>query len=181
MKKLSELEGVSLGIVSKFQPCTAYAVRRMLKESPSSHWRASAGSLYPLLARLERSGLISSQPDEQDGRGRKLLHITPKGLNALREWIQAGAEQDMVSAVSDPIRFRSFFLDTLDTGQQKRFLDEMIVQMQGQLEITEDRVEKYPEAEDFFGHLGSLGAVYVTRARLDWLVFMRQRLTVKSS
>ncbi len=57
-RKLSELEGVSLGIVYKRQACTAYRVRSELKEAPSSHWRASAGSVYPLLNRLEANGLL---------------------------------------------------------------------------------------------------------------------------
>ena len=53
---LSELEGVCLGLVRKHEPCTAYRVRQELKAAPSSHWHASAGSVYPLLARLEDRG-----------------------------------------------------------------------------------------------------------------------------
>ena len=53
IRVLSELEGVCLGLVRKHEPCTAYRVRQELKAAPSSHWQASAGSVYPLLTRLE--------------------------------------------------------------------------------------------------------------------------------
>ena len=91
-RKLSELEGVSLGIIYKQQPCTAYRVRSELKEAPSSHWRASAGSVYPLLARLEAEGLVVTTSDKNDGRGRKLLKVTAEGRKSLQAWVIAGAD-----------------------------------------------------------------------------------------
>ena len=76
---LSELEGVCLGIIRKHESCTAYRVRLELKEAPSSHWRASAGSVYPLLARIEEEGFIETTSDKQDGRGRKYMTVSTMG------------------------------------------------------------------------------------------------------
>ena len=84
IRNLSELEGVALGIIHKHQPCTAYATRMKLRASPSSHWRASAGAIYPLLARLEDEGLIEATEDAGDRRGRMLLTTTPAGRKALK-------------------------------------------------------------------------------------------------
>jgi len=176
LRKLSELEGVCLGIVSKFQPCTAYRVRSILRDSPSSHWRASAGSVYPLLARLDAGKLISTTADENDGRGRKHLKVTPDGRQALRHWIMAGADQELISAISDPVRTRTFFLGMLDVKQRGHYLKELISRMEIHLSETKTRLDHSLEFDDLYGELGSLGAMKVTQTRLEWLKLVRKRL-----
>lgn len=48
----------------------------------------SEGSIYPVLARLERSGLIQGyfEPSPQ-GPPRKYYRILPRGSQALRQWV----------------------------------------------------------------------------------------------
>jgi PadR family transcriptional regulator len=53
-RALTELESCVLGVVWQRGPCTAYTVRR-------EHWSSSAGSIYPVLARLESLGLIDGE------------------------------------------------------------------------------------------------------------------------
>jgi len=176
-RPLSELEGVSLGIIYKQQPCTAYHVRSELKESPSSHWRASAGSVYPLLARLERQGLVSTTTDENDGRGRKLLKVTTQGRQALKAWVVAGADQDLVASVMDPIRSRTFFLDVLSAPKRREYLDQLIALTERHLGQTKDHLVQKKKSDDLYDYLGSLGAMKVTEARLGWLRVVRKRLS----
>lgn len=176
MRKFSELEGVCLGVVYQQQPCTAYSVRRALKQSPSSHWQASAGSVYPLLARLEEARLLKTTADESDGRGRKLLDLTTNGRKALREWIMAGTDPGLIAAIIDPIRSRTFFLSILRPGQQRDFLTQVVDLTEDYLEETKKRLEKTPESDDLYGYLGALGATMLTRARLNWLKEVRDRL-----
>ena len=176
MRKLSELEGVSLGIVWHNRHCTAYRVRRELREAPSSHWRASAGSVYPLLARLEVEGLVASSSDTGDRRGRKRLQVTAEGRRALRKWILAGAHQDPISSVTDPVRSRTFFLDVLSGKQQLRFAKELIVRMEAYLTETKANLATESERDDLYAYLGSLGAMKITEARLEWLRIVLGRL-----
>lgn len=166
---LSELEGVCLGIIYRRQACTAYRVRRDLKEAPSSHWRASAGSVYPLLARLEDEGLVTMTTDTDDGRGRKLLKVMAKGRKALGDWINAGADPEIISSVTDPIRSRTFFLDVLSSSEQLDYLRKAIALTERYLIETQARLEQGSKDDDRYDHLGALGAVKVTEARLDWL------------
>lgn len=174
--KLSELEGVSLGIVARDGPCTAYHVRQELRDAPSAHWRASAGSVYPLLTRLEADELIAAKADAADGRGRKLLRVTRKGRRALARWIQAGAAAEMISAVTDPLRSRMFFLDVLGSDDRGQYLDDLIARLQQYLDDIESRHAADQDSGDRFAYLGSLGAVKTTRARLDWLRVVREQL-----
>ena len=175
-RKLSELEGVCLGIVRKSQPCTAYRVRCALKEAPSSHWQASAGSVYPLLARLEEEGLIVATSDKDDGRGRKLLRVNAAGKRLLEKWILAGTDHELIASVTDPIRSRAFFLDALNAERRVEFIEDLIVQLESYLLETRAHLETRAEADDPYEHLGALGAVRITEARLDWLRTMRGRL-----
>ena len=176
MRKLSELEGVSLGTVFKYQPCTAYRVRCELKDAPSSYWRASAGSLYPLLTRLQDEGLIATELDENDGRGRKLLRVTALGRKSLKEWIMVGIEQGLISSVTDPIRSRAFFLNVLGRHKQIEYLDELISRMENYLSETRAYLETKSKTDDLYEYLGSLGAMKVTAARLDWLCTVREHI-----
>ena len=173
---LSALEGVCLGIVCKSQPCTAYRVRGGLREAPSSHWRASAGSVYPLLARLEEHGLVSSRPDKADGRGRKLLKITKNGQKSLKQWVMAGADDKRISLVPDPIRSRTFFLDVLKPAQQIELMKDLIARMENYLLKMQAHLESQSESEDLYAYLGALGAMRITEARLDWLKLVHKRL-----
>jgi DNA-binding PadR family transcriptional regulator len=175
-RKLSELEGVCLGIVRRNQSCTAYRVRRELKQAPSSHWQASAGSVYPLLARLAEEGLVESMAGKVGERGRKLLKITEQGRRSLRKWVSTPMDHDLISSVTDPIRSRMFFLDVLNAKQRSGLVDTLIEQMETYLVETEDHLEKITAAEDLYGRLAAVGAVKITAARLEWLRVVREKL-----
>ena len=177
MRKLSELEGVSLGIIYKLQPCTAYRVRCVLKDSPSSHWRASAGSVYPLLTRLEAENHVSAVIDKGDGRGRKFLTLSNQGLASLRKWVGDGTQTELVSAIFDPIRSRMFFLQVLNADERKSYVDKLIVLMETYLASIIERHEQGKEIEDDFDRLGAMGAIMGTEARLEWLKVVRKQLT----
>lgn len=177
MRILTELEGVCLGIINKQQPCTAYRVRCRLKEAPSSHWRASAGSVYPMLERLQQEEFLTSERDVDDGRGRQLLSVTQTGRKALKVWLLAGNERDLIASVTDPIRSRSFFLDLLPAQRRKKFIDELIVKMEDYLAETEQHLALKSASSDRDEYLGSLGAVKITEARLEWLELVREHLT----
>ena len=174
---LSELEGVCLGLVRQHDPCTAYKVRQKLKEAPSSHWQASAGSVYPLLTRLEEEGLITTTSDKADGRGRRMLSITKQGRASLKKWMLAGSSQALISSVTDPIRSRMFFLDVLGESQRTAYLDQLISEMESYLAETKKHLEETSKTDELFDYLGSLGAVKITEARLEWLRVVRKRLS----
>lgn len=179
-RQLSELEGVCLGIVSGHAPCTAYRVRSELLASPSSTWCASAGSIYPLLNRLEKEGLVIASTDKNSGRNRKLLKVSSIGNKALRTWIMAGADSKLVSAVSDPIRSRMFFLSSLQPTERETYLNHVIAKMETLLAKANENLTLEAKVDDVYVFLGSLGALKVIETRLEWLKLVRQ-LSAKSN
>ncbi len=165
---LKELEGAVLGFVYRSGPCTAYQVRQFLRDSPSSHWQGSAGSIYPLLERLERDGLIAGADDQTDGRARRELSVTSNGKSALKEWIKAGSQEDLIAQVSDPVRTRMFFWDVLTPREQKALAEEMLRELEAFLALSEDRL-KCIKGAPLSVRLGAKGAVLTNRARVQFM------------
>jgi len=176
-RKLSELEGVILGIINNSQPCTAYSIRRGLRAAPSSHWRASAGSVYPLIVRLQAEELVFGTPDPADSRGTTLLRITSLGRQALKRWIMAGTDQEIISATADPARSRMFFLRVLSPAERVTYARKMVTAMERYLAEAREDLASKSEQDDLFAYLGSLGAVKSTETRLEWLKMVSKRLS----
>lgn len=129
-----------------------------------------------MLSRLEVDGFLKSDSDSDDGRGRKTLHVTKAGKAAVNAWIMAGSEIDVISSVTDPLRSRSFFLGVLSDKQRAQYLDASINQLEKYLSETKAHLKDRSEEVDQFEYFGSLGAVKVTQARLEWLKSVRKQL-----
>ena len=166
---LKELEGLALGCIFRVGTCSAYQVRQLLKNSPSSHWQGSAGSIYPLLERLEREGLINGQDDTGDGRARRTLSISATGKKALRAWVKAGASGDLITQISDPVRTRIFFLDVLTPRERAGFAEDALAALEEFLDICQNDLDAREDSDSALDRLGALGAVMSNRARVAYL------------
>ena len=154
-------------------------MRMELGASPSSHWRASAVALYPLLARLEKDGLIRSTKDADDGRGRKLLTITSSGKKALKAWIKEIANPDLISEVFDPLRSRIFFLGALANAEQISFAENVLGALDRHLADTRKHLLERSASEDLFEHLGAMGGVMNAESRIEMLKAVLARIRIK--
>ena len=168
MAKLTELEGVVLGLVHRLQPCTAYAVRMALSRSPSTYWSGSSGSVYPALKRLENTRLLESTADASDGRSRRLIGLTRAGRAALETWVMGASDPEVVSCVFDPVRARAFFLEILRPRDRARFASECLSALEKYMEVTRAELAA-TEDERPLESLANLGAVRDARARVDWM------------
>lgn len=65
-------------------PAYGYSIQKRLREASGNLVRLQAGTLYPLLHRLEDKGLISSRWDATTGRDRKWYAMTKKGTRRLQ-------------------------------------------------------------------------------------------------
>jgi PadR family transcriptional regulator, regulatory protein PadR len=71
-------------------PLYGYLIQKRLREASGNLVRLQAGTLYPLLHRLENGGAIVSRWEQSGGRDRKWYELTDKGRRLLRhqavEW-----------------------------------------------------------------------------------------------
>ncbi len=169
MRELTELEGCVLGLVWELGPCTAYALRQELLQSPSPYWSGSAGAIYPLLGRLERQRLVRAK-DQATGRRRsKGYELTPAGFRHLVRWLGPPLSDETAGVPMDPLRTRVRFLGALTPARRAAFLADAEARMRDGL----TRMEKAhgatgPKANRYEG-LNERGAVAMMRARLDWV------------
>ena len=72
------------------RPLYGYLIQKRLREASGNTIRLQAGTLYPLLHRLESAGAIASRWDKSTGRERKWYDLTEKGRRRLQhqaaEW-----------------------------------------------------------------------------------------------
>ncbi len=87
-RDLTTLEYVVLGLIG-VEPQSGYSIITMM-ESGVHRWSASPGSIYPMLKRLERQGIIMGELDiVYETRPRKLYRLTPAGEALLDGWLRS--------------------------------------------------------------------------------------------
>lgn len=169
--RLTELESCTLGVIRQHQPCSTYKVRSIFAASHTTEWSASAGSLYPVIERLQRLKLVKLARAE-GGRGRRDLSLTLKGERALQSWMLE-LQEWTARATPDPIRTRSCFIEFLPSLEQRaEFLEQaeaLTRAMIGELETALAAVAAKRDADYF----SMLGAHYQLEARLRWLGALR--------
>ena len=69
----------------KSGPLHGYAVIQALRERSQEVFDLPEGTVYPVLHRLERAGLLSSKWDDETGRRRRVYQLTKSGRRAMRQ------------------------------------------------------------------------------------------------
>jgi len=176
MREATELESTVLGVVWLRGPCTAYVVRQEFLSSTSSHWSGSAGSIYPLLRRLEEAGLIRSR-EHNWGRGaKKEFSITPKGLKSLQAWVGPALPEWTAAPTFDPVRTRLSFLGVLPPKERKHFLQQAQRNLDAEIARAREAIEEFDREGDPYEHLVFLGTLYELEGRRKWLGDVTKRL-----
>jgi DNA-binding PadR family transcriptional regulator len=118
-RALTELEGAALGAVARDGPCTSYAVKELFRASPSEFWSGSAGSIYPLMKRLEQRGLVASESGSTGRRGHRTYRATARGRRAFARWM---TDAERTAAMGfDPLRTRLVFVGQLSARVRTEF------------------------------------------------------------
>ena len=159
---LSELEGAILLEVHLRHRRTAFEVRKVFLQSPTSDWSGSAGAIYPAIARLERNGLIV-RTQTPDGRGTRILSLTKTGVDALHEW---ATSPDLATRItSDPFRTRVDYLKALPAPERRAALAQIRNAMTHLLAVIDEQISADNPAKTEANNL----ARDLLTARLDWL------------
>lgn len=81
------LDLMVLGVLAD-GPQYGYSIQQRLREASRGQVNAQAGTLYPLLHRLEQEGLIRARWDDDSGRRRKWYELTRSGRAQLKRQAQ---------------------------------------------------------------------------------------------
>jgi len=176
-RPLTELEGTVMSVLRARQPCTPYQVRRAFLDSPSPHWSGSAGAIYPLFVRLERAGLLRSEPHATGSRKSRLYRMTQAGRRALVRWMGPPVADEVVGVPPDPLRARIALLAFSPPAHQRRYLREI------ERRLTE-MIARARQADsgltgDVYSERMSRGAIMMQEERLKWIRALRRGLGTK--
>lgn len=168
---LTDNEGALLALVLRRQPMTAYQIGKFFAVSPVHTFNTSKGKLYPMIRRLERSGMLAGEEVAGDQRGTQRFVCTEAGRAALRDWVgSVRAEHELLH---DPLRKKMQAFDLLTRGEQLEWIETARAQLQAKLR----EVEAWPpETDGPFGDLIRDNARSALAGRIDWLERARARL-----
>lgn len=140
---ISELEASVLGLVYEgFR--YGYELEKIIEERNMRHWTEIAfSSIYYVLKRLEKKGLITSENERVRGRTRKVYTITPLGKTEMKE-----KTKELISnyhPLTDPFHLGIGNLDKLThkeiitgLGSYAESLDEQVRFYKGRLAVMEN-------------------------------------------
>ncbi|WP_066187283.1 PadR family transcriptional regulator [Gracilibacillus timonensis] len=93
MKAYNDTTYAILGILTT-EYRSGYEIKQFIDNSLHHFWKISYGQIYPTLKRLEQDGLATIDITAHSGRpDRKAYHLTQKGKEILREWLEKPIQQ----------------------------------------------------------------------------------------
>lgn len=109
-RELTTLEYIALGLIS-IEPQSGYSIISTL-ETGVSRWSASPGSIYPILKRLEKQGLITGELEiVYETRPRKMYRLTPLGGRVLDDWLRGPLRWSEVLEERDIVLIKFLFME----------------------------------------------------------------------
>jgi len=141
---ITNLEAVVLGIICE-KPSYGYEIEATIQDRSIRLWTDIAfSSIYYVLRRLEKQGLIDSTRDEVDGRLRKIYRATPHGekMMAARLGESLSTLEKPLSAFNLGVGFmgRLGLTQSLDyLEQRKKTIKERLDSYRDALQVIEAR------------------------------------------
>lgn len=109
--RVSLLGYALLGLLHQKQG-SGYALRKTFATTPMGTFSDSPGAIYPALRRLERQGLVRGRVEQSAGLRRKqTFRLTPRGLAALKEWLELPLTREDVVRGMNEVMLRFAFMD----------------------------------------------------------------------
>ena len=137
MSSLTPTARVILGMLKLGVP-TGYDIKKVIDSSTRFFWTASFGQIYPELKRLQKAGLVRSRQEPRGKVKRTVYELTPKGEEALREWLTDSEE--VLFEIRDESLLRLFFSDLLSK-------DEVLANVRMQQQVFELVLARFREIE----------------------------------
>ena len=87
MAREKRIDMVILGLLFH-EDLTGYDIKKRIDGAISFFWKGSFGNIYPALKDMQNRELIQSSDTSVGGREKITYHITNKGKEALRQWLE---------------------------------------------------------------------------------------------
>jgi DNA-binding PadR family transcriptional regulator len=112
------MEYVILGLLA-LRAMTVYEINKALERGVSLFYSASFGSINAAIGKMLEKGWISGEEKVENGRNKKIFHLTPAGREAFQDWLNADIEAEKVK---DPGLTRLYFMGFAPAQERIRIL-----------------------------------------------------------
>jgi len=100
----SGLDILVLSIIRNREGISGYEIGQIINKKFKPMWRASPGTIYPLLNRLDEKGFVETEEIiDENNRQKKIYRITVQGVDRLKEVLKDNFEPSM-NTLGDYIR-----------------------------------------------------------------------------
>ncbi|SFF41953.1 DNA-binding transcriptional regulator, PadR family [Paenibacillus algorifonticola] len=171
------LEYIILGLLME-QPMSGYDMKKTIDHSVGIFYRASFGSLYPALKRLETKRWVSVSAELDHSKNKKLYTLLPEGKATFLAWL---AEPIQLSR--SELLLKVFFFDYLDEDTRQQRLSEYQMRLGqeiGRLKAVEGIVagelKEVPNPENYYYRVSvlSYGLDYFLMEQ-KWIQAIKER------
>jgi DNA-binding PadR family transcriptional regulator len=141
--KLTPPSYLMLGMI-RLGARSGYAIKQAADASTRFFWPTSLAQVYPQLARLERSGLLTRHDDPHGGRARSAYELTDRGRDALLAWLRSPREG--ATDFRDEGVLRLFLADALPEDDQLALVGRLRERARGASAHIRDEIVPLAEA-----------------------------------
>lgn len=169
MAKDKKIDLVILGLLFH-EDLTGYDIKKRIDGAISFFWKGSFGNIYPALSDMEKSGLVEKHRADDGSRREKILyHITAKGIDALKEWL------DTEQAAND-LKYETLLKLYFGGAQNKdtslkniRHFEEQVRSDLAVLKVYKENLEKVMDQKDhIYYYLTVTFGIDTYEAYLKW-------------
>lgn len=128
------MEFVILGLLA-LRAMTVYEINRALERGVSLFYSASFGSINAAIDKMLAKAWVSGEQKVENGRNKKIFHLTPAGQQAFQSWLNTEIESEKVK---DPALTRLYFMGFASTAERIQVLEahlEKLHQIRNTLEM----------------------------------------------
>lgn len=163
----SELEFLILAFVAD-GVSSGYAMRKQMTRMRGGRWSSESGSVYRVLRRLERDGLvIEARRVGVPNRERTEYDLSDQGAMVLQNWLSFPPDRAEFGYLVDPLRTRAYFLKRLKPTEQIRVVKGWLAESKAFLAEIERDV--FQTGRDPLAMAAYSNIHYLAEARHEWL------------
>lgn len=137
------MEFVILGLLA-LRAMTVYEINKALERGVSLFYSASFGSINAAIGKMVEKSWVSGEEKVENGRNKRVFHLTPAGREAFQGWLTSDIEAEKVK---DPGLTRLYFMGFAPAVERVRVLEAHIEKLRRTLDALERIHQQSAETE----------------------------------
>lgn len=137
------MDFVILGLLA-LRAMTVYEINKALERGVSLFYSASFGSINAAIGKMLAKGWVSGVEKVENGRNKRIFHLTPAGRQAFQDWLASEIESEKIK---DPGLTRLYFMGFSDPQERIRVLEAHLEKLGRTLETLERIHQQSAETE----------------------------------